>query len=131
MDDAAFEAQRERVMALVQRWKPVVANEWMLDLRWSRGPFDHNGSVVPGTVAAVEHKWSYMEGSITFDLSECEGMGDDSLERAVVHELSHFLIAEAIEATSQSVLLSRKEHLTTQVQRAIMAAAGLEDGRYD
>lgn len=131
MDDAAFEAQRERVMALVQRWKPVVANEWLIHLNWSREPVGEDPWGAPAPTAEVSYSWDYMEGGITFHLPRCEAADDEELERTVVHELSHFLIAEAIESSSLTVLRSRKEHLTTQVQRAIMAAAGLEDGRYD
>ena len=123
MDDSAFEAQRERVMDLVHRWKPIIADEWLIHLNWSRDPAEDEPWGDPKPCAEAHYRWDYLEGSITFHLPRCEPLDDGEIEKVVVHELSHFLVSEAIESTSLTVLRSRKEHLTTQVQRALMAAA--------
>lgn len=132
MDDAAFEAQRARVMAVVLRWKPIIAPGWFIDCEWSRGPYAIGG-VAEYADASITAAWDYMEATVKFDLARVAVMPDDELDRLVIHEMAHILTAPLVEASSRAVLQSRKEHATTMAQHAIYAAyvAGREAGPDD
>lgn len=124
MNDETFETQRARVLAIVERWKPVIAYGWRLDVAWSRGPFQVGGAIDAECVGAIGYAWDYLEATVTFDLAQCETLSDERIEEVVVHELSHLLVAPAVESGSRSVLLSRKEHMTTLIARSLLAARG-------
>lgn len=106
MDDATYEAQKARWMALSEKWKPGLGlGAWEVTYHWrreplDRRPFDERGDV-PATVCQTNEgrpshvwsQWAYMAGDVEVDLRLIEDMSDERLELLYLHEMGHLLLS--------------------------------------
>ena len=96
MNDTEFEVQRQRLLALAEKWVgPLGLGWWLIDFEFARDDY-----VAPGTTArddslakCVAH-WRYGQAYITWNMPLVAQQKDEYLERAFVHELSHIFVNE-------------------------------------
>lgn len=99
MNDLEFEAQKERVRRVYDRWdQPLglkwwrITQEWCRDLSGFEG--ESNGHVNFTPLARTSASWEYMIATISFNLVGIADIDDEALERVVVHEMCHVLVRE-------------------------------------
>jgi hypothetical protein len=99
-----------------------------LDLGWLRINHRFNEHAAPeslDTIAEAYPHWEYRQTKIIWNVSTASTVNDDELERVIIHELVHALIAPLFEELSnaQQQKLSKQNELSTEnITRAITAA---------
>ena len=101
MNDAEYEAQKERVQALFSKWvKPLGLGWWTITTEWDRQfknsepkstPYGKNEKNCPMDCSA---SWKYGTALIVCYLPAITTLTDTELEWAVVHELMHIMVNE-------------------------------------
>lgn len=91
MIDAEYEALKARVMASLDKWRPLLGlDEWELDVDFLR---DGHHPTTPDCVAEVAHKWEYEGASIAVFCPAALPRNSDDLDGDMLHELAHLLVA--------------------------------------
>lgn len=98
MTDAEYQAQKDRVKALIERWvKPIGLGWWRIDFNWSRErkePADDSPSATR-CVMECHALWKYRKATITCYVPAVEEIEDDEyLEWIFIHELMHIFVNE-------------------------------------
>lgn len=98
MNDAEFARQQRRVDRIANKWlKPLGLLWWDLNITYQREPFDRTAE------QAAENWWplmrvvavpEYTKAEITVSAMAIEGINNDALERAFVHECMHVIVRE-------------------------------------
>ncbi|MGK2898834.1 MAG: hypothetical protein ACSLE9_09130 [Burkholderiaceae bacterium] len=95
MTDKEFKRERKRIRALAAKWRdPLRLFEWEVELRYSRGPFEVNGTRDSDAVGMASVQWPYRKATLTFDVTETAGYSDAYLEQVFVHECVHVIVNE-------------------------------------
>lgn len=104
MTDAEFEACKQRVTALLEKWTKVIGlGWWRISHDFHREEdTEHEGAGSVGARCAVY--WQYLEAHIDWFCPTLVDLKDDALENCVVHELMHIFVREMREdAESEGV----------------------------
>jgi hypothetical protein len=90
------EAQRERVEAVYQKWRPILGlDSWEVTRRYHNGAFvEADGRASENSIASTAVRWEYQSASIDFNLRETADLDDEHLEYFVIHECMHILTNE-------------------------------------
>ena len=124
MNDAEYEAQKERVLALFTEWTERLAlSHWDFYYEWHRqNPKDHKD----GVIMSVTPEWEYLHAKVWVYLEETVKRDDDFLRRDVVHELAHCLLAPACEG--HKIPSHLVEFTASSLTRLILVLTNAEDG---
>ena len=89
MNDKAYNEHKARIQKLLTRWvTPMGLNWFKVDVTWDRS-YAKDGSAAITDMS----NWKYRDFGITFYMPTCADMNDEELEKLVVHELCHVLLA--------------------------------------
>lgn len=122
MNDAEFEAQKARVMAVWERWARPLGMGWQrkLVLSWYRGAIPNH----PDAAMTCWTDWQYKDSKISVDLTRVGELDERDLEFAVVHELMHVFLGGLIDAHRRDVdrdaFRMIEEHTATQLAQALL-----------
>lgn len=115
MTDAEFEAQKQRVQAVADKWLK------RLGLKWWTIKLEYSDQVLPGTAAdtvctfSCVTSWEYLMATITCGLPLIAGLSDEEMELQFVHECMHVHTAE-LEPADQM----RAERVCTALAKAFL-----------
>lgn len=91
MTDEEYVAQKARVEALIEKWAtPLGIKWWDVDYVWHR--LRHEGT--PACAAEMHTTWQYLKAVGEWYLPELAALDDAALEKVVIHEHVHILLAE-------------------------------------
>jgi len=98
MTDSEYEATKQKIIALADKWQEA------LGLKWWRIKYVYYREGIPGTedskyavLGQASVKWEYQHGTIEFNVMGLAAESDEQVERVVVHELMHVFLNEARE----------------------------------
>lgn len=112
MDKRTYREQVKRLKEVLRRWvDPLQINEWgEVEFVFGHKPVDDRGEAL----AETKTQWQYRTAKVTFYMAAVEEASDKYLEYAVVHELLHIHIAEALEKG-----IKHEERVVTTLAKAI------------
>lgn len=126
MDDAKYEAQRERVVTLADRWiRAIGLGWWRITNSYDRTGEDFADSTVrsggyrTGTAARCFPEWRYGFATIVWNMPEVAEMDDEQLENTFVHELMHLYLHE-LRGDEDGDHLDHEEHAATSLAKAFI-----------
>lgn len=126
MTDAEYEAQRERVKPLFEKWAHALGLAWWsLTLEYEReedaapvrGTEFHTGKW--GRAMSTNVDWRYARGTITAYMPMVKTLSDEELERTVVHELCHVFLNETRTA-DKADWLDHEERVAETLAKAFL-----------
>lgn len=95
MNDAEYEEQKARIIALEQRWFGVLGlAAWKINTEFIRGDFTSDGQPAPETLATAKTHSQYMLATISWNMPIVPDHDDRELERVFLHEMMHVLVNE-------------------------------------
>lgn len=95
MNDAEFETQKARVMALDEQWTSTLGlDAWDISHCWHRGAIDDCDEGAFQALACCETHWQYLHAMIHWNLTQVGDQTDKELETAFVHECMHIFLGE-------------------------------------
>lgn len=126
MDDAKYEAQRERIVMLAKRWISAIGlGWWRITNSYDRTGEDFADSTTraggfrTGTAARCFPEWRYGFATIVWNMPEVAEMDDEVLENTFVHELMHIYLHE-LRGDEESDHLDHEEHAATSLAKAFI-----------
>ena len=124
MNDAEYEAQKARVLAVFAEWSQRLAlSHWDFYYTWHRqNPKDHG----EGVIMSVGPEWQYLHANVQVYLEETAKRDDEFLRRDVVHELAHCLLAPACEG--HKIPSHLVEFTASSLTRLILVLTNAEEG---
>jgi hypothetical protein len=129
MTDADYEATRQRILGLAEKWLGPLGLKW-----WSIDTvYDREGTECgPECAARVSCRWEYAHGSILWNMPLVVQHSDEDLERIFVHECMHFFLHETRAGTRCECEwdIRHEERVATMLQKAFLwvYAAAFEAG---
>ena len=93
MNDAEYEAQKERVRRYLYKWQWLVEDEWWLKYIYDRERDKQEGED-ENTGARVTTAWEYREALLKVFLPATAELKDEERERIIVHEFAHIMVCE-------------------------------------
>lgn len=91
MTDQEYRAAKARIKRYLDKWfKAAGFSWWRVNITYHREVKD---DAEYSAVADTTTHWEYRQAYINFYVPQFEGKTDEEVERVVVHELSHILIA--------------------------------------
>ena len=120
MNDAEYEAQKERINKLASKWLPIMGlADWTMVEAWHRdsGEFTVDGSPSHDVTAATKVDWRYMWAEISWNLPRVAEQDDESLELIYVHELMHIMVDETRDLTGDHKLRDGREDWLAHEER--------------
>jgi hypothetical protein len=96
MTDAEYAEQKDRIIALSDKWlKPLGLGWWDIRLTFQRsGYMEPKQNTRDRSVAKCDCDWRYGHAEITFNMPLVAEQNDDDMENIVVHELMHVFLNE-------------------------------------
>lgn len=98
LSDAEYDEAVARVQLIEERWHHALGlGWWRVTLTYDRsgeGFHDEHPDSGFTTLAKAKGRWMYGLGEITFNIPACADTSDEDLERVIVHEICHILVAE-------------------------------------
>lgn len=144
MNDAEYEAQRERLHVLSERWvRAIGLGWWKVTLSYDRTGEDFADSTKSSggwrstAAARCFADWRYAEATIIWNMPELEHVDDEALEGVFVHELMHVFLNELrpVSEVDDEQHVPHEERVCTTLTKAFMwirdAAANGEMGGRD
>lgn len=123
MNDQQFKDQKKRVESLIRKWfKPIGMGWWQVDFHYERERSEQDST----TIGMTTSNWQYRTGDITFFLPTCAEIEDHKLEEAIVHELTHILVAP-LQDVSSDASRDITEFTVTSIARALIWSSQLID----
>ena len=127
MDDKEFEAQRQRLLALAEKWiGPLGLGWWDIEFAYHRDDY-----VAPGTTARDDSlgcctaSWRYGQAMIHWNMPKVAEQKDALMETAFVHELIHVFLNEMRwTAGNDADSLDHEERVASTLTKAFL---GLRD----
>ena len=117
MTTKEFNEQRRRIRRLCDKWMPRLGMSWhRLELNYSEERDGGN----PDSAAHSRSAWEYKDASITWFCPVTATIDDKFLERIVVHEMAHVLVAPM---RSHDVPMENEELVCTTLADAFMWTA--------
>lgn len=132
MKAAALEEQKERIRAVMARWRAVLTlDEWEIDLNYRDGEYvKGDGNASARAIASTDVQWEYRRAQIYWRCDLLADESDDELESIFVHEAMHVLLngQRAMHqggGATVSVEYERlfEEHTATTLARAFIRAS--------
>jgi hypothetical protein len=115
--DTEFDKQKKRVKKYVDKWFSTLGLGWYeVDFEWSR-EFDGE------TAGRCVSSWQYRSATITFFLPKLAQHDDETIERCVVHEMSHILLSSLAQnqnEDSSGLADQINEYATESVTNALL-----------
>lgn len=119
MTDKEYREQKKRVKRIIGKWfNPIGMGWWQIDMYWLRAKKEEDADCLADTTC----NWQYRTAAISFYLPICATIDDSKLEEAIVHELSHILVAP-IQNFNDELSRDITEHTVTTVARALIWAS--------
>ena len=99
MNDQEFEAQRQRILALIDKWvTPLGLRWWRLGFVYYREGLPRPDDDPEGvTLFYVTSRWRYLTAHIKVNIPAIADLDDARLEWGFVHEMCHVLVNETRE----------------------------------
>lgn len=125
MKDKEFRDLQAGIQVHVDRWAARFGlSTWNLKAEYERDgdeftPARQEGTVRTETLANTVTNWPYMQATITFNCKALFDRDEAVVEAAVVHELSHILVAELRDVSDD--FLKHEERAVTMLARAFLA----------
>ena len=122
MTDAEYEAERQRLLALSEKWiNPLGLGWWDIDLAYARDDYSPPGGTKNGVLAHCDVDWRYGHATITWNMPELLAYPDEKLERAFVHELMHIFLNEMRwTASNDEDSIDHEERVATTLTKAFL-----------
>ena len=126
MNDAEFEEQKARVLAVFEKWSvPLWLEGYDTTFYWERtkGPERkmEGGDTHWQTTLKVNSNWTHMDAAITAYLGTIMNVTEVELETAVVHECMHILVCETRQGEDKGDdWLDHEERVCTMLAKAFM-----------
>ena len=116
MTDAEFEAQKARLIKLIDYWPERLGLRWWhLTYEYVRDSGDFkkkaDNDAESEAIATCDADWKYLHAMIHFNMAGLPERTDEELERIFVHELTHVLLQE---------LQERQNHIAHEERVASM-----------
>lgn len=119
MTDAEYDATRQRIVALAEKWLGMLGLKWWtIDTVYDREGTDFQ----EGCVARVSCRWEYAQASILWNMPSAFTHDDVSLERVFVHECMHIFLHETRAGTHCECAwdIRHEERVATMLQKAFL-----------
>jgi hypothetical protein len=119
MTDAEYEAARQRILTLAEKWLGMLGLKWWaIDTVYDREGTD----LTDACVAQVSCRWEYAHGSILWNMPLVAQQSDEDLERVFVHECMHFFLHETRAGTRCDCEfdIRHEERVATMLQKAFL-----------
>src|SRR3990167_4335584 len=95
MNDAEFETQKARILAIIEKWHtPLGLQWWTVTHEYVRSFDEMPDGAHTISLAIARVFWPYMEANIYWNLYNATDCDDAHLERAFIHECLHILVRE-------------------------------------
>lgn len=118
MTDAEYRKTKARVWKLAKRWQTALGLKWWhIEYDWLRESLGDDGKPDWEVTAKVRVEWMYLKACITVCLPVMMDMSDTEIERTLVHEFMHVLVAEMRHPCDDSD--SHEERVVTTLTSAI------------
>ena len=129
MKDKEYDALKAKIERIALAWiNDCGFGWWQIDLEYSREYREDDDDNGNGTSQAETWcQWQYRSARIVFYLPAFKDTNDWKVERVVVHELSHILVAPIHDFTDDNTT-QMTEAATENVTRALILAAECRDG---
>ena len=124
MKDKEFRDLQAGIQVHVDRWAARFGlNTWNLKAEYERdgdefSPSQRDGTTRTETLAHTVTNWPYMQATVTFNCKALSNLSHADVEAAVVHELSHVLVAELRDVSDD--FLKHEERTVTLLARAFL-----------
>lgn len=122
MKRKAFKRQRARCQRVIGEWlQPLGLLWWETTINYYDDPAEFPGGAGSGdshVAARVWAQWEYLQATVAINVPEVARMDDDRLERVLVHELCHILVAEM--RADPDVCTDHEERTVTQLAKAFI-----------
>jgi hypothetical protein len=125
MKRKAFETHRDRCRALFDAWMTRLGLKWYaVEVRYydKRKAYRAATGASPNGAMIVTTDWKYMRATVSVCVPAVRGLDDDELERAVVHELCHVLVAEmrGVDEPRTAEQMAHEERVVSMLTKAFM-----------
>jgi hypothetical protein len=131
VNDATYEAQKARIMALHKRWVRVLGfGVWQVSYEWHREAFSPAGTDDQTALFRIDPEWEYLRVQITVNLERVEDLEDRELEIYYLHEWGHAFIHVACSATEDSARARSIEHACSWLGQAFRWVRIAGEGDY-
>lgn len=135
MNDAAYEAQKARILALGKKWIHSLGfGVWTVTYVWHRGPIpgampERDDQVV---LFKIDAEWAYLRVEISVNLAEAEHLDEIDLETHFLHEWGHAFLSVVLHTPVEGDGVARyraTEHVCTWLGKAFrwVRLAGMKD----
>lgn len=119
MTDTEYEATRAKLIALSDKWLPMLGLKW-----WTvEFVYDREGTdFEPPCVARASVRWEYLQGTLLWNMPLIATNTDEELERVFVHECMHILLHETRAGTKCDCPfdLRHEERVASLLQKAFL-----------
>jgi len=126
--------RESEVYATLRKWQRILGlNDWHIELNISMNPVTcrGEGSDHRRNFMQVSTHWQYMSATIEVDRPQLEDMSTDTpLDKHIVHELVHVLLAEAVRTDNDDDTM-HEERVVTLLTKRIMELYVNTKGSYD
>lgn len=123
MNDAEYEAQKQRLRDLSHKWVEALGlGWWNIQLEYARDNYEPaEGNTRNGELARCKTDWRYGHACITWNMLVLPGIDDEELELAFLHELMHIFLNEMRWArTNDSDSLDHEERVASTLTKAFL-----------
>jgi predicted aminopeptidase len=131
VNDAEYEAQRDRFLALSDKWSNRLGlTHWRRTYNFHRAMPCDDAGVHNGTLMSVAPSWQYMTATFNVYLAALIELDDEELARALFHEMAHCFVNEMGEDFTDPVAVAHQERAVSMISHAIYEAyqEGLNEG---
>lgn len=134
MNDATYEAQKARILALSKKWVHSLGfGVWTATYEWHRETLVSTQPLEPGMVALfrIDTEWEFLRIKIAVNLAEVESLSDHDLEAFYLHEWGHAFISIVLSTPKGEARHRAVEHVCTWMGKAFrwVRVAGMKDER--
>jgi len=119
LNDAEFEAQKVRIVPLLDKWaNRLLESGWRLSYTYHRGliPDVDGTGVRENRMMSVGTRWEYLKAHIHVDLEKVAECDDEYLNIAAAHEIAHIAVNELRHTTDDWVM--HEERVCTRLALA-------------
>lgn len=121
--------QRRRIHRFLDKWVVTLGlGPWTLDQVYSSGELPKELAGGPDSVvhASCNVSWEYQRARISWNCNSISDLDDDQLERVVIHELCHVLVAQMCDYRSECGRFIEVKHEEATVTRLTNAIKWIE-----
>lgn len=114
MTDREFRKERRRIRKAYHAWASRLGlNQWMMHLKFHRGPYEIDGVTNDEAAASVRVAWEYREATMEFNLAKTSALSKADLVDVIVHEAMHIHLREMRDHTED---LKHEERVASTLQ---------------